>query len=240
MSKRAAVENTRDVQALQTRLGHVFSQPSLLARALVHRSYLFEHRRSVRADNETLEFLGDAVLDLVVAAMLFRRYPKMAEGEMTKLRAALVQASHLAAIARDLGLGRFVRLGRGEEASGGRDKDSILSCAYEAVIGAVFEDGGYEAASRVVERHFGDRIEGRRKDVIMTDAKSRLQELMQGRHGAAPSYRLEGATGPDHEREFTVSVRFQGAELGRASARSKKKAEQKAAAMALRLLGHEG
>ncbi len=222
-----------DTAAIEASLGHAFARPRLLSQALVHRSYYFEHRRTTRGHNETLEFLGDAVLDLVIAALLIGRFPKMTEGELTKLRAALVCAPSLAEVARGLDLGRFIRLGRGEEKTGGRDKESILACTYEAVIGAVFKDGGYEAARQVVERHFADRVDSRQGDVLLTDAKSRLQELTQGRYGVAPTYRVEGSSGPDHDRVFTVSVALLGVELGRAAAGSKKMAEQRAAAAAI-------
>ncbi|MFW8600488.1 ribonuclease III [Desulfobacterota bacterium M19] len=217
---------------LEHRLGHHFNNPELLVRSLTHRSYSFEHSELPGCDNETLEFLGDAVLDLIVGFLLFQHYPREPEGILTKMRSALVQEGGLTIVARQLDLGRYILLGRGEDNNGGRAKPSILSCAYEAVIGAVFVDAGYEAARRVVEKHFIDRLQLNNKTQI-TDAKSRLQELTQRHGGPAPTYSLVNSSGPDHNKSFTVSVLLNGEELASATAGNKKAAEQKAAAMAL-------
>ncbi len=220
-------------QALAARLGHRFQDPRLLARALTHRSYRVEHPHDPAGDNETLEFLGDAVLDLVIGALLLNSSPQMSEGELTRLRSALVQERHLDLVARDLGLGDFLRLGRGEEQGGGRGKASILSSAYEAVIGAVFLDGGYAEAQAMVEAHFRGRIAEAQASLAGGDHKSALQELTQARFNSAPLYVLERAEGPDHAKTFTVSVRLQGRPVATAQASSKKAAEQKAAGLAL-------
>ncbi len=220
---------------LEKELGHHFKKPALLIRSLTHRSYSFEHSELPGYDNETLEFLGDAVLDLIVGFLLFQHYPKEPEGILTKMRSALVQEAGLAVVAKQLDLGRYILLGRGEDNNGGRSKPSILSCAYEAIIGAVFVDAGYEAARRVVERHFIDRLQLNNK-IEITDAKSRLQELTQHHGGQAPTYSLVDSSGPDHNKSFTVSVLLNGKELASATASNKKAAEQKAAALALQQL----
>ncbi len=217
----------------QDRIGHRFNDPGLWQRALTHRSFRVEHPELAGGDNETLEFLGDAVLDLVIGALLFRTYPAMTEGELTKLRSALVQEHHLAIVARDLLLGDLLLLGKGEDQSGGREKLSILSSAYEAVIGAVFVDSDYPTVQTIVEGHFSARLQTARQAIASGDAKSTLQELTQDKFNAAPLYVLDREEGPDHAKTFTVSVFLLGAPLASASARSKKMAEQKAAALAL-------
>lgn len=218
---------------LQKNLGYIFKNILLLLRSVTHRSYVFERADLLKEDNETLEFLGDAVLDLVISNLLIENYPDMDEGQLTKLRSVLVQENHLAFMARELGLGDFLILGKGEECSGGRAKDSILACAFEAVVGAVFTDGGYEAVRPVLENKFLNRLEVCRKKTALADAKSTLQEITQERYGEAPTYKLDKAEGPDHDKTFTVSILFQGNILANAVAKSKKAAEQKAAAIAI-------
>lgn len=216
------------------RLGYVFRDMSLLQKAFTHTSYAFEQGQDMQSDNETLEFLGDAVLDLTVGYALITRFPDLREGELTRLRAALVQEGHLAAMARDIRLGEHLLLGKGEDASKGREKSSILSCAFEAVMGAVFLDGGYEAARRVVEALVVPYINEKKEAMYLADSKSRLQEMIQEKHNEGPVYILEKAEGPDHAKIFHVSVRFQDKILARGTARSKKEAEQQAAAEAIR------
>ena len=224
--------NKENLSEFEQILGYRFTDLRLLQKALIHSSYAFEQSH-IGKNNETLEFLGDAVLDLVIGHILIRRYPEMREGDLTKLRAALVNETYLATMARDINLGRFLSLGKGEDASNGRNKSSILSCAYEAVIGAIFEDGGYETASSLVERFFLPVIDDKKENLLIADAKSRLQEELQEHYNEAPSYRLDSEEGPSHMRVFSVSVLFQGAVLGQGTARSKKEAEQRAAADAL-------
>ncbi|MBU0673102.1 MAG: ribonuclease III [Proteobacteria bacterium] len=219
---------------LQNRLGYNFVKPELLQLALIHRSYAFEQGGRLDRDNERMEFLGDAVLDLTVGNALFQLYPEMPEGEMTKLRALLVKESHLARMAVEVDLGSALFLGRGEEGSLGRQKSSILSCAYEAVIGAIFLDGGYGAAEQFVTSHFTPHFDPLKEKIHLADAKSRLQELTQEQFSEAPVYVLEKEEGPDHEKIFTVSVQFRGAVLAHGRAMSKKVAEQLAAAEALK------
>ena len=225
-----------DLSLLEEKLGYHFRDRAHLHKAMIHSSHAFEQARQMQKDNETLEFLGDAVLDLTVGYALFRHFPEMREGDLTRLRAALVNERHLARMAKDLDLGRYLLLGKGEETNLGREKASILSCAFEAVAGAIFLDGGYPAAAEFVERHFTPWFDDRQQSMFLADAKSSLQELLQERFNEGPRYVLEGDEGPDHNKTFHVSVRFREEILGQGSARSKKEAEQEAAAMALRLL----
>ena len=215
-----------DLQAiLGVRLG-----PELAELALTHRSHAFE--AGGLPSNERLEFLGDAVLGLVVAERLYRGLPADAEGRLAKIRAATVNTRSLAVVARRLGVGRHVRLGRGEERSGGRDKDSILADTVEALLGAVYLDAGMAAAATVVARLFGellDEITTRRGSL---DAKTTLQELLAASVIGPPRYDVD-ARGPDHERRFTATVLVDGEVLGSGEGRSKKEAEQSAAAQAL-------
>ena len=213
-------------------LGYRFTDLRLLQKALVHSSYAFEQSQ-IEDNNELLEFLGDAVLDLIIGHLLFQRYPALREGDLTKLRSALVNESHLAETARSLEMGRFLCLGKGEEASNGRNKSSILSCALEAVIGAVFEDAGFATVDSLVRRLFLPSVEVKKAELLVADAKSRLQELLQERYNEIPQYSLDKEEGPAHQRLFTISVSFQQTVLGTGEARSKKEAEQKAAAAAL-------
>jgi ribonuclease-3 len=228
-----AVQHREQLAVLAARFGYVFRTPALLQQALIHSSYAFEQGGGADIDNERLEFLGDAVLALAVGHLLYTSYPAMREGELTRLRAALVNEGHLAVMARELGLGEHLLLGRGEEGSAGREKPSILSCAHEAVVGAIYEDGGFDAAMAVIRHHFSPWLETRRQNLLQADAKSGLQELLQERYGEAPVYAVDSESGPDHAKRFTVSVRFRGQVLGSGTARSKKEAEQRAAAAAL-------
>ena len=225
-------QNKEMLSEFEQLLGYRFTDLRLLQKALIHSSFAFEQPQGCK-NNETLEFLGDAVLDLAVGHILFKRYPEMKEGELTKLRAALVNESHLASMAREIELGRFLCLGKGEEASNGRNKSSILSCGYEAVIGAIFEDSNYETIFAHIERFFLPAITEKKEDLLMVDAKSRLQEILQERYNEAPHYRLDGEDGPSHQKIFTVSVIFRDRVLGSGTGGSKKEAEQKAAAVAI-------
>ncbi len=227
--------NRKQLSELEAFLGYSFTDLSLLQKALIHSSYAFEQSQ-VGKNNERLEFIGDAVLDLVVGNMLYQRFSKVREGELTRLRAALVNESHLAAMAQEIELGRFLCLGKGEEASNGREKSSILSCAYEAVVGAVFFDGGYDSVAGVVEKAFGKVIDDKIDSLLIVDAKSRLQEVLQEQYNEGPSYRLDSEEGPSHQKVFTISVYFRDEKLGTGEAGSKKIAEQCAAAAAIKRL----
>jgi ribonuclease-3 len=223
--------NKAELTNLEKMLGYRFTDLRLLQQGLIHSSYAFEH--DVEINNEKLEFLGDAVLDLVIGHILLHRYTEMREGELTRLRAALVNETHLAKMARTIDLGRYLALGKGEDASQGRQKASILSCAFEAVIGAVFEDGDYQTTYELVERCFLPAIAGKQEELLIADAKSRLQEVLQEKYNEAPVYRIDAEEGPAHQKVFTISVVFRDKILGTGSAGSKKEAEQRAAAEAL-------
>ncbi len=222
-----------DLAVLQRTLGITFNDVSLLELALVHRSYLNESPGLALTSNERLEFLGDAVLGLVVAEKLYQDYPDLAEGELTKLRAAVVRRDTLARVARSIGLGNYLYLGKGEEASGGRDKPSNLAAVMEAVIAAVYLDQGSAVTGKLILRLLGAELEraGSRGEGV--DYKSALQELIQARERRSPSYHVIETTGLEHARTFTVEVRLGDVVLGRGSGKSKKLAESEAARSAL-------
>lgn len=228
-------DNNNALAVLQERLGYRFKDARPLQLALIHSSFAFERMKTV-SHNEMQEFLGDAVLDLALGHILFTRFPKKREGELTRIRAALVNEAGLASMARAIGLGEFLLLGHGEEVSGGREKPSILSCAYEAVVGGVFLDGGYDAALDFVRRWFEPLLEKKIEELLAGDAKSTLQEFLQEKYNEGPLYVLDAEEGPAHARIFTVSVRFQGGLLGTGRASNKKEAEQRAARAALAAL----
>ena len=231
-------DNEESLKTLQERIGYRFHDIELLQLSLIHSSFAFERLDSGR-HNETQEFLGDAVLDLTVGYVLFKRFPKMREGKLTRIRSALVNETGLAEMARAIDLGAHLLLGKGEDASLGREKSSILSCAYEALVGALFLDGGYDEALRFVQRFFGPLIDKRQENLMLADAKSSLQELLQERYNEGPSYVLDEEEGPAHARIFTVSVQFHDQLLGSGQAGSKKEAEQQAAGAALEKLREE-
>jgi ribonuclease III len=214
------------LEALDRALGVSFRDASLREAALTHRSYAFEH--GTQTTNERLEFLGDSVLGLVVTDMAYDSFPAMPEGSLAKLRAAIVNMSALADVARSLDLGRIVLLGKGEELSGGRQKASILADALEAVFGAVYLDQGLVVARELIERLFRPRMEAYVRGEGDRDYKTILQEVASQELRAMPEYRLE-ERGPDHEKEFTATVFLAGEALGTGTGRSKKEAEQQAA-----------
>ncbi len=231
-------DNGRSLQQLQERIGYQFRDITLLQVALIHSSFAFERLEEGR-NNETLEFLGDAVLDLAVGYILFKRFPGMREGKLTRIRSGLVNETGLAERAREIDLGSYLLLGKGEDVSGGREKSSILSCAYEALVGALFLDGGYDKALRLVERFFAPLIDQRQQQLVRSDAKSALQEFLQERYNEGPHYVLDHEEGPAHAKIFSVSVRFRDQVLGRGQAGNKKEAEQQAAGVALDKLTRE-
>jgi ribonuclease-3 len=217
------------VSALEAKLQVLFPNRALGLAAVTHKSYSNEHRESSAADNERLEFLGDAVVDLAVSHRLMERFPNATEGELSKLRALIVNEEGLARIARQIGLGEILLLGRGEELTGGRQKNSVLADALEAVLGSVYLSAGWEKVLELVDRLFGEALEGVAEGRSGYDYKTRLQEQVQIRLRQAPKYRVLSETGPAHERVFEVEVTI-GEELtARATGRSKKEAEQAAA-----------
>jgi ribonuclease-3 len=240
-----------EISELQERIGHEFADPALLVRALTHSSLAFEQGSTAVDcfDNEQLEFLGDAVLGLIAADSLYRRYPELKEGELTRLRAALVSRQHLGEAAAKLELGEALLLGKGEERSGGRSKPALLANCLEAVIGAMYLDGGLEAArvfveKWVVEPDVAELREALERGGGIGDHKSALQEYLQARKAGQPQYLVKGESGPDHRKRFLVEVRMgeAGTEarvLARGSGTTKKHAEQEAARRAYERLLRE-
>lgn len=226
-------DNEDSLRELEDKIGYRFKSIRLLLTSLIHSSFAFE-RLDCNIHNEIQEFLGDAVLDLTVGHLLIVRFSRMREGKLTRIRSALVNETGLSGMARDLDIGKYLFLGKGEEASSGRDKSSILSCAYEAMVGGLFIDGGYEAAQDFSHRFFTPLIDERQKSLLVIDGKSSLQEILQERYNQGPQYVLDSEDGPSHARIFSVSVYFHGRVLGCGRASSKKEAEQQAAAQALK------
>ena len=216
------------LERLQGRLGYRFKDPALLVRCLTHVSY--PQPKSV-GHNEVLEFLGDAVLDLAVSELLIRHNPDKNEGDLSRMRAALVNSTLLAEKATELDLGPLLRLGKGEERSDGRSKPSILAGAFEALLGGVYQDGGYDAARLVIENYFLAEVQER--NLGQHDFKTRLQEISQMLFHAPPIYRIVAATGPDHEKRFVTEITVGGKVFGKGEGRSKKQSEQEAAKIAL-------
>lgn len=222
-----------DLADLQRNMGVSFKDVSRLELALVHSSYINENPAPGQTSNERLEFLGDAVLGLVVAERLYRDYPRCSEGEMTRLRAAVVRQDTLARRAGTLSLGDYLYLGKGEEADGGRQKPANLEAALEALIAAVFLDGGLGAARDFVLRLLGEELEEAISLGPSTDYKSALQELTQSGQQVTPSYRVTNTSGPDHGKTFTVEVTLNGQVVGSGTGKNKKAAETEAARQAL-------
>jgi ribonuclease III len=219
-----------DYSVLETVLGYTFVDRNILVQALRHASWCNEQAEAVE-DNERLEFLGDAVLDLVVGHRLMTRYPQLREGELSVTRAQVVSEAGLSEVAAQLGLGDWLMLGKGEEKSGGRTKPSILADAFEAILAAVFVDGGFAAAEQMAVRLLAHRIETVQFKGFF-DYKTRLQEMLQARRKATPTYRVVAEHGPDHDKRFVVTVTVGDTEWARAIGKSKKEAEQLAAAEA--------
>ena len=220
---------------LEEKLGYAFRDASLCETALTHKSWMNETQETERTDNERLEFLGDAVLALVTSDLLMRRFPEQPEGDLSKARAAIVNEAGLARVADNLALGQWIFLGRGEEQAGGRQKRSLLANAFEALIGAIYLDGGFTAAFDVTERLFLPIIV-EVPSAASKDYKSRLQELAQAKLQIAPSYTVLSEQGPDHAKTFEVAILIGEQEYGRAFGRSKKEAQQNAAERALAIM----
>ena len=221
------------MKTLEEKIGYTFRDRSLLENALTHSSYANEHRAAGVPSNERLEFLGDSILGLVVADHLYRTRPDLPEGDLTRTRAALVCEGSLAEVAGLLDLGSYLKLGKGEEAGGGRSRPSIVADAVEAVIAAIYLDGGIGSARKVIRRFILDREE---EKGTSRDYKTALQELVQRESGQVLSYRLTGSSGPDHAKVFSVEVDLNGAPVGAGQGRSKKEAEQNAAKAAIEAL----
>lgn len=220
------------VTTLGRRIGFRFREAALARQALTHKSWTNEHREAGLGDNERLEFLGDAVLDLAVSERLMARFPEAPEGLLSKLRAAMVDEASLSELARQIGLGELLYLGKGEEASGGREKASLLADAFEAVVAAVYLQGGLRAVFRLVDRFFEEAFVEAEEGTVDRDFKTRLQEEVQRRQLPLPVYRVVEERGPDHQKTFVVEVQV-GETVFRSEGRSKKWAEQLGAKAAL-------
>jgi ribonuclease-3 len=222
-----------EFEDLQARIEYTFRDRGLLEHALTHKSRAAEDATGGVADNESLEFLGDAVLGLVVADVLFQQYPNYTEGQKSKVKAAVVSTQSLARRAEEIQLGDHLILGRGEEKTGGRFKQALLADAYEALIAAIYLDGGLDAAKAFLRRELKEAIDAGIAQTFAPDYKSALQERLQGLGHPLPEYRVSGSEGPDHRKTFTIEVVVSGEVLGTATGRAKKEAEQEAARLAL-------
>jgi len=225
-----------ELASFQEQIDYSFNDEKLLIRALTHTSFANENDIPHYDNNQRLEFLGDAVLDLVVSEELFKKFPTYPEGDLTKIRAMVVCESKLAEKAKMINLGEHLLLGRGEEATGGRNRISVLADAFEALIGAIYLDGGYENARRFIRNHLIDDALKIGKEKDFKDYKTALQELVQSDYKQQLEYKVCREEGPDHAKVFYVSVNLDGKELGRGKGRSKKEAEQMAAKEALKHL----
>ncbi len=215
----------KEIERLEKKTGYEFRDKKLILQALTHSSFSNEQKINKYENYERLEFLGDAVLELLSSRFFFDTYPKMSEGQMTRLRSSMVCEPALAYCARDLSLGDFILLGKGEEATGGRKRDSIISDVMEAVIGAIYLDGGIEEADKFIRKFILSDLEDKQ---LFYDSKTILQEKMQ-KEGRSISYELTGETGPDHDKLFVVEAVIDGKTVGKGQGRNKKSAEQQAA-----------
>lgn len=224
-----------DLSEFEIKLSYKFKNQSLLEEALRHSSFVNEQVTSNLRDNERLEFLGDAVLNLIIGQILMLRYPDLNEGDLTRIRANLVNESQLAAIAHTIDLGSYIQLGKGEIQTNGREKKSILANTFEAVIAAVYLDGGIDAANKIINTHFSSLIDSITNSAASYDYKSLLQETVQASHNAIPSYTVIQESGPDHDKTFKIQldvIKLRTEGIGK----SKKMAEQEAARRALEIL----
>ena len=226
----------RDIKELQQTLGLTFSNPALLEQALVHSSYINENPSRTTGHNERLEFLGDAVLDFIIADRLFKEFPNITEGDMTRMRAALVRGETLARIAVGIGLGAYLLMGKGEESTAGRSKIPNLAGALESLIAAVYLEFGISVVGEVVVKLFSEEWKKLNSHGAVADYKSRLQEIVQSRFQEIPFYRLISETGPDHDKKFKVEVLVNSKVMGSGIGKSKKLAETEAAREALQRL----
>lgn len=219
---------------LENQIGYEFQNSELLKKALTHKSYYNENSKNVVGHNECLEFLGDAVLDLSVSALLMRVHPQLTEGELSKVRASLVNEGTLAGVAVELGFSKHLLLGKGEAQSGGAEKPRLLASAFEAFVGAFFQDAGFDRVDQYLVSIFGNQVENLNLDVhFASDYKTRLQEKVQEVYRQTPHYNLTREEGPDHEKVFYVEVKVGEKVLAEGKGRNKKQAEQEAAKLAL-------
>jgi ribonuclease III len=227
----------KDFTPFETALGISFADKSLLERAFIHRSYINENPRSGREHNERLEFLGDAVIELIVTDYLFRQYQTHTEGELTAYRSSLVNAVIMAEVAHELGMNDYLLLSKGEQKDTGRARQTILANTYESFVGALYMDQGYDVCKTFILNTLVPRLEDIIKKKSWKDAKSQIQEEAQERVGVTPSYQVIGESGPDHDKFFTIGVFFADKKIAEGKGRSKQEAEQKAALAALEAKG---
>jgi len=224
-----------DISKLEKKLGHTFKDKSIIKAALCHSSYINEQSDTTLGDNERLEFLGDAVLNLTAGHILMDFFPDLKEGDLSRMRAGLVNESKLASISKTINLGEYIKLGKGELQTNGREKKSILANAFEAVIAAVYLDGGFDESFKIIKLHFSPFLNSLSKPTANLDYKSRLQELVQVSQRSIPSYHITDETGPDHDKTFKVQLKIQNI-ITEGTGKSKKLAEQAAARKALEIL----
>lgn len=218
----------KDLHTLEETLNIKFNDISLLENALIHRSYVNEHK-DVNINNERLEFLGDAVLELITSDHLFREYTDNPEGDLTSFRSAIVKTESIAQVARELGYGEYLRLSKGEEETGGRDKDYLLANTFESVLGAIYIDQGYEPCKQLVHKHLLPKLKNIVENRLDIDSKTKIQELTQLHYKVTPSYEVVDEKGPDHDKTFTVVVKINDTVIGEGKGTSKQKAEEQAA-----------
>ena len=228
--KRLDVTKLKHIQEM---IGYEFKNQGLLKQAFTHSSYANEHRNHEIQDNERLEFLGDAILDLIVSEYLFNKYPDMPEGDLSKIRASIVCEPSLAKVSKEMNIGEYILLGKGEEMTGGRTRSSILADAFEAITGAVFQDGGFEGVKQFIYRTIVEQVKNMAIEELYTDYKTLLQENIQKESTEPICYEVVGEEGPDHDKYFYVAVSHGETVLGKGVGKSKKEAEQNAAKIAL-------
>lgn len=223
-------------EKIEKNLGITFKDRSLLDIALTHRSYLNEHRDASLQNNERIEFLGDAVLELVISSYLFRTYKDKPEGDLTNIRAAVVRTESLAEESRKLGLGEFLRMSKGEEESGGKDKDYLLANTFEAVLGAIYEDQGFEVCKEYLSRTILKKVANIVDNNLYIDPKTQAQEIIQAEFKVTPVYEVVKEEGPDHDKKFTVALKIKSKAVATGIGSSKQKAEEEAAQNTVNLL----
>ncbi|MDY7032012.1 MAG: ribonuclease III [Thermodesulfobacteriota bacterium] len=232
------MEKTRnkELKELQERISYRFKNVGLLNQALTHRSFVNENKSYNLQDNERLELLGDSVLDVIITHLLMDRFPEYTEGDLSKARAAVVNEKSLSSIAGEFKLGDYLLLGKGEEATNGRDKDSILAAAFEALVASIYLDGGFKKVFKVISKHFSSILAEEKKEGFYKDYKTQLQEYAQSNFKTTPQYILTSESGPDHSKTFQINALVNSIVLGKGTGRSKKAAEQEAAKEALQIL----
>jgi len=241
LSKKTAVQKKEAVDSLdnlQKKLGIKFKNKSVLKNAFIHRSYLNEHKNFIGANNERLEFLGDAILSSVVSRFLYQILPASPEGQLTQIRASLVRTETLAKISENLSLGKYLFLSKGEEESGGRNNNSILANTFEALTGAIFLDLGEQEVEKFIKKNILDNWERLSQNAV-SDNKSKLQEILQRKYKLSPNYKLISSWGPDHSREFEIGVYLEDKLLGKGVGKNKQAAAQAAAQNAIETIANE-